>query len=376
MKCFAPIGIFILSQWAWPVSWFLERYQLMGNPSYIFLTGVACLSLATLGPMIILKSIFKRVDSLLIIWSIFSWSCMIDLGIALELGGHISNFVGFYFAEGEPYLMTSHGAVINYYDGTVHFVMYIALITLCSYRKSYRELALVWVGSIFNSMIVLVPGGLSGKHPFKMSILLNTPYVLCPLYALFKLIQEQPSQARTFIKFSSIWKRPMDLLWILYFVFASCFALFSGLAVLGGNAELMKTFLKVREPYLNDPTMFPKWQTLTYAYVFLAYYLYAIYGLLNPGTHRMTDWSLVHAGAAAQAQVTYILGSTYYLTPQEFQSPQSGSLAFSFYGVHLTLLIGPLLFALHCVSDHEKFGRAYGYMDDGDMLTHKKEKTG
>ena len=66
MKCFAPIGIFILSQWAWPVSWFLERYQLMGNPSYIFLTGVACLSLATLGPMIILKSIFKRVDSLLI----------------------------------------------------------------------------------------------------------------------------------------------------------------------------------------------------------------------------------------------------------------------------------------------------------------------
>ena len=61
---------------------------------------------------------------------------MIDLGIALELGGHISNFVGFYFAEGEPYLMTSHGAVINYYDGTVHFVMYIALITLCSYRYS------------------------------------------------------------------------------------------------------------------------------------------------------------------------------------------------------------------------------------------------
>ena len=59
---------------------------------------------------------------------------MIDLGIGLELDGYISNFIGFYFAEGEPYLMTGHGAVINWWDGTFHFILCISIITAYTYR--------------------------------------------------------------------------------------------------------------------------------------------------------------------------------------------------------------------------------------------------
>ena len=66
----------------------------------------------------------------LLVATVFSWTCMIDLGIALELDGYIANFIGYYFAEGEPYLQTAHGTLINYWDGTVHFALYLAIIVL------------------------------------------------------------------------------------------------------------------------------------------------------------------------------------------------------------------------------------------------------
>ncbi|XP_005092195.1 transmembrane 6 superfamily member 1 [Aplysia californica] len=358
-KYLVPLAVFLLSQTSWPVSFTLSKYKLMGSQLSVFVAGVICLTLATVGPYVLFSRHFKRIDPLLMVWSLFSWTCMIDLGIGLELDGYISNFIGFYFAEGEPYLMTAHGTAINYWDGTFQFGLCIAIIAFYTYKKSHRELALVWVGSILNSMVVLLPGGVAGKHPFKLSILLNTPYLLCPVYAAFKLLHEHPPQARTFLKFKPLWKRPVDLLFAVYFVAASCVAIFSGLAVLGGNASAMKTYLNLYDPYLKDPSNFPKFQTLAYSYMFLAYYLYAIYGLVYPGTHRMTDWSLIHAGAAAQAQVTYIWGSCHHRTQKDLQSPVSGPEALLFWSIHLTLLVVPQLFALWCQKDFEKFGRSY-----------------
>ena len=71
--------------------------------------------------------------------------------------------------------------------------------------------------------------------------------------------------------------------------------------------------------------------------------------------------------------MTYVWGSLYFLTPQQFQPPQTPA----FVGIHLTLLLAPLLFALRCLSDHEKFGRAYGYLNEAVALAVPiKEKTG
>ena len=39
-----------------------------------------------------------------------------------------------------------------------------------------------------------------GNHPVKLSIMLNTPYLLCPVYAAFRMLNERPPQARTFLK--------------------------------------------------------------------------------------------------------------------------------------------------------------------------------
>uniref|UniRef100_A0A0B7AEA7 EXPERA domain-containing protein n=2 Tax=Arion vulgaris TaxID=1028688 RepID=A0A0B7AEA7_9EUPU len=359
MSYTVPIAIFLLSQTSWLVSFTLTRFNLMKDQLSVFIAGVSCLAIVTVGPFLIFRRSFKCVDPLMCVISVFAWTSMIDLSIGLELDGYISNFMGFYFAEGEPYLKTAHGTAINYWDGTVHFALYLAMIALYSKGKSYRNVGLYWVGTILNSMIVLLQGGVAGNNPFKLSILLNIPYVLLPLLAAFKFLHDRPPQARTFVTFQSINRRPIDLLFVVYFIAAICVAIFRGMTVLGGNAETMKEYHRIYEPYLLDPTNFPKFQILTYGYFFFAYYLSAVYGLLYPGQHWMADWSIIHAGAAAQAQFTYIFGSCHHRTPISLQCPKEGAPALVFWTINLTLLLVPHLFTWWCSKDVESFGNTH-----------------
>jgi hypothetical protein len=357
MSYTVPFAVFLFSQSSWLVSFSLTRLNLMKDQLSVFIAGVVCLALVTAGPFFIFRKYFKRVDPLMYVMSVFAWTSMIDLSIGLELDGYISNFMGFYFAEGEPYLNTAHGTAINYWDGTVHFALYLAIIALYSKRKSYREVGLYWTGTILNSMIVLLQGGVAGNHPFKLSILLNIPYILLPLLAVFKFLHDRPPQARTFLKFHSIKSRPVELLFLVYFIAAICVAVFRGMAVLGGTAETMKEYIQTYEPYLLDPTNFPKFQILTYGYFYFVYYLSAAYGLLYPGQHWMADWSLIHAGAAAQAQFSYLFGSCHHRTLKSIQCPVAGIPALVFWMINLTLLIVPHVFAWWCLHDVDSFGR-------------------
>ncbi len=43
-------------------------------------------------------------------------------------------------------------------------------------------------------------------------------------------------------------------------------------------------------------------QMLVYLFYFVPYYVMAIYGLFWPGCEWMTDWSIIHAGAAMQVR--------------------------------------------------------------------------
>lgn len=55
---------------------------------------------------------------------------MVTLSLGLEVDGFISNFVSFYLVHGEPYLMTALGTADDYWDGIVHCVLYLTMITL------------------------------------------------------------------------------------------------------------------------------------------------------------------------------------------------------------------------------------------------------
>ncbi|GFR86658.1 transmembrane 6 superfamily member 1-like [Elysia marginata] len=74
------------------------------------------------------------------------------------------------------------------------------MVALFFNRLSYREVGLYWAGSILNSMIVLLPGAVTGDHPVKLSILLSTPSILLPIIAAVKLLHERPPQARSFVR--------------------------------------------------------------------------------------------------------------------------------------------------------------------------------
>ncbi|CAL1538975.1 unnamed protein product [Lymnaea stagnalis] len=356
MKYSVPFYIFLLAQTSWIVSFTLSKLNLMQDQITVFIAGVITLSLVTIVPYLLFRRLFNQVDPFVLILAVFSWSCMIDLGIGLELDGFISNFMGFYFIEGEPYLNTAHGAVISYWDGIVHFILGLAIISLYCQRQSYRAFGLYWAGSILNSMIVLIPGGIAGNHPFKLSILLNVPYLILPLLAGFKLLHDRPVQSSTVQKFKPIWERPVDLFFFIYFIGAIFLSLFRGLAVLGGNAEAMKEYIQTIEPYLADETNFPKFQMIVYGYFFLAYYLGAAYALLCPGQVWMADWSLIHAGAAAQAQFSHIAGSLHHRTSESLRPPQSGYPALTFWSINLILFIVPQFFAWWCQQDSNKFG--------------------
>ena len=51
-----------------------------------------------------------------------------DLVIVLQTDGLLKDLVNFYFQNAESYLASPHCSVILYFDSTVHFGLYMALI--------------------------------------------------------------------------------------------------------------------------------------------------------------------------------------------------------------------------------------------------------
>jgi hypothetical protein len=74
--------------------------------------------------------LFHNFIFLFSVWCIFSFTAVVDLFIGLELDGFVKGFMEFYLREGEPYLRSSYGTSINWWDGTGHFLMYLGLIYL------------------------------------------------------------------------------------------------------------------------------------------------------------------------------------------------------------------------------------------------------
>lgn len=339
--------IFLISLVPLPLCYTLNSLPWMQEPVVIFAVGVVVLMMLVMVPCFLVRNM-KKPEFILYVMGLFMFSSMIDLIIALEADGLIPEVMTFYLKEGEPYLWTPYGTMINYWDGIVHYAISLWMLYAISKGKSYRKAGLYWCGSIINSLLVLVPGSVLGKFGVRPAILLNLPYLFVPVWIAYRLLKSRqlPSLTEKHDRTISIWKRPLDLFFLVYLLYATIVDLFRGFIALGGKEELLLEYLNDHEPYIMSPLAYPKVQMIVYMVYFVPYYACAIYGLLNPGQSWMSDWALLYAGAAAQGQFSHIGASFHPRTESEFHVPAKAHSQQVFWLLNISLFLIPHLFAL------------------------------
>ncbi|MBN3285168.1 TM6S2 protein, partial [Polyodon spathula] len=224
--------------------------------------------------------------------------------------------------------------MICYWDGTVHYALYLMMVTRISKRQGYRSAGLYWLGSILLSMIVFLAGNVVVSQKSRN---------LTPKAADEVAVEQQklPHQ------------RPLDLLLLVFLFSAIAYTLFRGFVALECPLESCFNYLYQYEPYLKDPVAYPKVQMLVYLFYALPLLCLFVYGLLKPGCIWMLDWTLVFAGAVAQAQFTHIGGSLHPWTPYTYRVPEET--VWPFLLMNLLYAVGPQILALRCLMHPEFF---------------------
>ncbi|XP_073659241.1 transmembrane 6 superfamily member 2 isoform X2 [Tursiops truncatus] len=226
----------VLSLGALPLSYALNHVSALSYP-----LGVMWMSALILGLLFLAIYSLSRsdiyYDPLYAVFAVFSFTSVVDLLIALEEDGYMGSFMAFYTKEGEPYLRTAHGVFICYWDGTVHYLLYLAMAGAIRKRKRYRNLALYWLGSFVMSILVFLPGNILGKYnsEIRPSFFLTIPYLLVPCWAGLRVFNQTqapscctPNMVEEEQR-KGLLRRPVDLALIIYLIFAAFFTLFRGL---------------------------------------------------------------------------------------------------------------------------------------------------
>uniref|UniRef100_A0A3Q3AAI3 Transmembrane 6 superfamily member 1 n=1 Tax=Kryptolebias marmoratus TaxID=37003 RepID=A0A3Q3AAI3_KRYMA len=200
--------------------------------------------------------------------------------------------------------------MISYWDGCVHYLMYLLMIAAITWGDSYRAIGLYWVGSFLMSSMVYILGSAVGKYGSQVGFVfvLHMLHVSVSVWACFQIFS-QPST------------RDVQLA-----------------IALDCSSKWCQDYSRRFEPYLKDPSAYPKVQMLVSMLYSGPYYVFALYGLLVPGCEWMPDLTLVHSGALAQAQFCHIGASLHTRTPFSFRVPADSQPVFLLVNVLYTLV--------------------------------------
>lgn len=353
MKPPVEVCVFLISLLAPGVLYTMNNIPALQEPLPILAMGMIVLAFVLLLLLLTVPSKTK-LDPLFYVFAEFSFTCMVGLTNALEQDGFISGFMGFYLKMGEPHLSTAYAVMMSYWEGIVHFALFLTIIHRMFKGKSYRSLALLWAGSSIAHQIVLIPGVVIGKYGSNVqpAFWRNVPFFVVPFWAaslLFSRPREMPIVTADKISTEqkkSLLSRPVDLLLSLLLLTAMTFSVFRGFVVLDCPLDSCFTYIYQYEPYLKDPVGFPRVMMLVYLFYALPLLTVFMYGLTTPGCSWMLDWTLFLAGAIAQTQWCHIGASLHSRTPFTYRVPADKW--WPVITLNVLLAAAPTLLALRC----------------------------
>jgi len=296
----------------------------------------------------------EETDPLFYVFGLFCFTCMVGLTNALEQDGYISGFMAFYVKKGEPHLSTAYAVMMCYWEGVVHYVLFLVMIHHMWIGKCYRSLGLFWAGSSIAHQIIFILGVIIGKYGsnIRPAFFRNMPFLLLPVWGailLFNRPREMPiipAVTVSAVQKKSLLYRPLDLVLSLLLIGAMGLCLFRGMVVLDCPIDACFTYIYQYEPYLKDPAGFPKLTMLVYLFYALPLLAIFIYGLRVPGCTWMLDWTIFFAGAIMQTQWCHIGGSTHSRTPFTYRTPADKRWTIT--PVNLLFAIIPILLVVRC----------------------------
>nr|XP_020461519.1 transmembrane 6 superfamily member 1 isoform X2 [Monopterus albus] len=352
MSASAGTGVFLLSLMSIPMCYLFNSLICNNSAEAFFSTG--CTTVLILA--ISVRFMFKKkvpVDPVFYVFAVYAFLSVVNLIIGLEQDNIIDGFVTFYLKEAAPHINTAHGHMISYWDGCVHYLMYLLMIAAITWGDSYRAIGLYWVGSFLMRTIVYILGNAVGKYGTHIGplFLLHMLYISVSVWTCFRIFSLPSKQDRQLTctqedERKSLLHRPLDLLFVIYLIPAFAFCIFRGLIVLDCSSKCCQDYTQQYEPYLKDPSAYPKVQMLVNMLYSGPYYIMTLYGLLVPGCEWMPELTLVHSGALAQAQFSHIGASLHTRTPFSYRVPADSQPIFLLLNVLYTVV--PQALCYHC----------------------------
>ncbi|KAM6943131.1 LOW QUALITY PROTEIN: transmembrane 6 superfamily member 1-like [Xenentodon cancila] len=343
MSASAGTGVFVLSLMSIPICYLFNSLIYNDRAEAFFFAG--CTSVLILAISAHYAQEKAPTDPLFYVYAVYAFLSVMNLISALEQDSIIDGFVTFYLKEANPHINTAHGHMISYWDGCVHYLMYLLMIAAITWGDSYRAVGLYWVGSFLMHAIVYILGNAVGKYgtQFGPLFFLYMLYISVSVWACFRIFRQSSTRdvQLTDIQESmrtNLLHRPVDLLFVIHLIPAFLFCVFRGLVVLDCSCKWCLDYTQQFEPYLKDPSAYPKVQMLVSMLYSGPYYVISLYGLLVPGCEWMPDLSVVHSGALAQAQFSHIGASLHTRTPFSYRVPAAGQPVFLLVNILYTLL--------------------------------------
>jgi len=295
--------------------------------------------------------------------NVFLCVCCFTAAIDLGIAGYLLNIWklgSFYILVGEPYFNTAYGIGVLGYDGIVHLVLQ-SIMCYRSLQDNYiGSLALVWGGSIINSMLPLLIGGAATgifSSSVEMSTSLNAPYVLIPVIIVHTLFNESSSsrirQGAKLMK-SDIQSNLHYIMLSLTHMSLVILLVVRTMSVLKSDATIAKYWLTV-EPVLeqSDGSNVILIDSLQALFWLGPYHLYSIFECYTRATkqHRGClangNWSSLIMGAYLQSSFIRV-----FMTCATYASP--GIIEYSFHLATLAVNLFVVSVALfHSWSMHE-----------------------